>query len=78
MSADVHDLAGDKTMNATSCVRLANDDVWSVRSTGGASSLLGDNGASETAYRRPMLLAPMSPRKGCQPALTSTLVQQAS
>ena len=53
MSADVHDLTGDMTMNANTNVRLANDDVWSMRSTGGTSALIADNGASEIAYRRP-------------------------
>lgn len=53
MSADVHDLIGDKTMNANSYIRLANDDVWSLRSTGRTSALIADYGASETAYRRP-------------------------
>ncbi len=52
MSADVHDLTGDKTMNANSCVRLANDDLWPVRSTGGTSTLIADTGPGET-YRRP-------------------------
>ena len=64
MSADVHDLTGDKTMNSISCVRLANDDLWAVRSTGGASTLLGDNGASETAYRRPHAPRSDEPEKG--------------
>ena len=40
-------------MNANSYVRLANDNVWLVRSTGGTSSLIADAGASKTAYRRP-------------------------
>ena len=53
MSMDVHDLTGDKTMNATSCVRLANDDLRPVRLTGRALTLNGDTGASEAAYRRP-------------------------
>lgn len=53
MSADVHDRTSDKTMNANTNVKLANDDVWSVRSIGGTSTLSGDTGASETAYRRP-------------------------
>jgi hypothetical protein len=54
MFSDVHDLTGDKTMHATSCVRLANDDLCSVRSTGGTAALIADNGACETAaYRRP-------------------------
>jgi hypothetical protein len=53
MSTDVHDLTGDKTMNANTNVKLANDDVWLVRSTGGTSALIADTGANETAYRRP-------------------------
>jgi hypothetical protein len=53
MSADVHDLTGDKTMNTNSCVRLADDDVWSVRPTGGTSTVITDSGTSESAYRRP-------------------------
>jgi hypothetical protein len=53
MSTDVYDLTGDKTMNATSCVRLANFDLWPVRSTAGTSTLIGETGTSETAYRRP-------------------------
>lgn len=52
MSADVHDLTGDKTMNANTNVKLATDDVWSARSTGGTSGRIADNGAGET-YRRP-------------------------
>ena len=52
MSADVHDLTGDKTMNANTNVKLANDDVWSPRSTGATSALTEANGASEM-YRRP-------------------------
>jgi hypothetical protein len=52
MSADVHDLTGDKTMNANTNVRLANDNLWSVRPTGGTSALVADNGASESGYRR--------------------------
>ena len=67
MSADVHDLTGDKTMNATTYVKLANDVVWSVSSRGGTSGLNAANGASETAYRRPH-----APRSGMpkNPALT--------
>ena len=53
MSADVHDLTGDKTMNANRNVKLANDDLWPVRSIGGTSALIADNGASEIVYRVP-------------------------
>jgi hypothetical protein len=59
MSANVHDLTGDKTMNETSCVRLANDDPWPMRSTAGTSTPIGDTGARETAYR-----CPHAPRTG--------------
>lgn len=52
MSADVHDLTGDKTMNANKNVKLANDDLWPVRSTGGTRALTEGNGPGET-YRRP-------------------------
>jgi hypothetical protein len=64
MSADVFDLTGDKTMNANSYVKLANDDVWSVRSTGGTSTLIADTGASETAYRRPHAPRSDKPKNG--------------
>ncbi len=53
MSTDVYDLTDDKTMNANTNVKLANDDVWSAHSAGGTSALIADTGASETAYRRP-------------------------
>jgi hypothetical protein len=53
MSADVHDLTDDTTMNANTNVRLTDDDVRSVRSTAATRSLTEGNGASETAYRRP-------------------------
>jgi hypothetical protein len=53
MSMDVHDLTGDKTMNAKPNVKLANDDVWSVRSTGETSALIANTRARKTAYRRP-------------------------
>jgi hypothetical protein len=52
MSTDVYDLTGDKTMNANTNVKLANDDVWSVNSTGATRALTEGNGAGETAYRR--------------------------
>jgi hypothetical protein len=67
MSADVHDLTGDKTMKSNAHVRLANDDVWSMRSTGGTSALIADTGASETAYRRPH-----APRSGKPKSATLT------
>jgi hypothetical protein len=51
MSADVHDLAGDKTMNASTNVKLANDDVCSARSTVGTRALTEANGASEMCRR---------------------------
>ena len=48
-------------MNANSYVRLVNDDVWSVRPTGGTSTLIADTGASET-YRRPHAPRPGKPK----------------
>ena len=62
MSADAHDLTGDKTMNATWYVKLANDVVWSGRSRGGTSGLIGANGGSETAYRRPHAPRSVTPK----------------
>ena len=61
MSADVHDLTGDKTMNSNAYVRLANDDVWSVRSTVGTRALTEANGASEMC-RRPYAPRPSKPK----------------
>jgi hypothetical protein len=69
MSADVHDLTGDKTMNANLYVRLANDNVWLVRSTGGTSNLIADAGASKTAYRRPHAPRSDKPEKAPLPGL---------
>jgi hypothetical protein len=51
MSADVHDLTGDKTMNASTNVKLANDDVYSACSTVGTWALTEVNGASEMCRR---------------------------
>lgn len=51
MSADVHDLTSDKTMNASTNVKLANDDVCSARSTVGTRALTEANGASEMCRR---------------------------
>src|SRR6266567_4414890 len=51
MSADVHDLTGDKTMNASTNVKLANDDVCSARLTVGTRALTEANGASEKCRR---------------------------
>lgn len=56
MSADVHDLTGDKTMNASTNVKLANDDVCSACSTVGTRALTEANGASE------MCRCPHAPR----------------
>jgi hypothetical protein len=69
MSTDVHDLTWDKTMNATSYVRIANDDAWFVRSTGGTSNLIADAAASKTSYRRPHAPRSGKPEKAPLPGL---------